>query len=439
VTVLQARAEQARIRLDAFTAGPVATMRREMAQRAARQSLSRVDAVDATRSSWPSSHVPSILPPVEEEKSYSSEWQQDVPHGVRRLSLTRAIGVAEEKKQSAISTMRTVLHHEEIEQLKRYHDNSLADSTRRAYQSDYDSFVQFLHDRFPRLAIERMQSECTLEHVLSYLNAMCEDGKKISTVNRRLSSIKKHILPGLFTKTAVPGSRQEQMMREVDAIIKGMRRTVGAEHRVRGKKPLLIEDIRAMADVAAKAVDDDGHAMPNKRCRDVALLLFLWHSAMRRNEVVRLRWTDLTFDKRSVVVLIRQSKTDRESNGQTIAIPRLEGAHCCVSALEAWREKSGGAGESPVFRWISKKDEIQWRELIDQRIVAVIKAYCEEVGLDSRLFAGHSTRSGYATSCSDRGVPISEIMKRTRHKAISSVQAYMKSNDLCHSAGDRLL
>ena len=439
MTLAEARVEQARARFEAFTAGPVAAMRRDMAQRAARQSLCRAGDLEATRSSGPLIHVPSILPPVEEEKSHSSGWQHDLPHGVPSHSLTRAISVVEEKKESAISTVRTVLHHDEIEQLKLYHDNSLAVSTRRAYQSDHDSFVQFLRDRFPRLDIERMQTECTLEHVLSYLNALCEESKTISTVNRRLSSIKRHILPGLFIKATVPGSRDEQMLREVEAIIKGIRRTVGAEHRIRGKQPLLIENVREMVNVAAEAVDGDGKAMPNKRCRDMALLLFLWHSAMRRNEVVRLRWTDLTFDKRGVVVLIRQSKTDKESKGQTIAIPRLEGAHCCVTALEAWRENSSGVGESPVLSWISKKDEIQWRELIDQRIVAILKAYCEEVGLDSRFFACHSTRSGYTTSCSDRGVPISEIMKRTRHKAISSVQAYMKSDDLFNNSGDRLL
>jgi integrase len=347
----------------------------------------------------------------------------------------------EEKKQpqSAITTMRTVLRTEEIADLKRYHDSSLAASTRRAYQSDYDSFVAFLRERFPQLPIEQMQTRCTLEHVLAYLNELCNQGKKISTINRRLSTIKKYILPGLFTRATVPGSRQEQMMREVEAIVTGIRRTVGVEHRIRGKQPLLIENIREMVDVAAEAVDEDGQAMPNKRCRDVALLLFMFHSAMRRNENAKLLWSDLSFDKRGLVVLIRQSKTDKESKGQTIALPRLEGPYCPVTKLEAWRERSGGVGESPVFRWISNKDEIQWRLLIDQRIVALIKDYCEEIGLDASSFAGHSTRSGYVSSCSDRGVPISEMMKRTRHKAVSSLQVYMKSDDLFNGAGDRRL
>jgi integrase len=92
-----------------------------------------------------------------------------------------------------------------------------------------------------------------------------------------------------------------------------------------------------------------------------------------------------------------------------------------------------------VFRWISKKDQIQWRVLIDQRIVAIIKFYAAKVGLDPRCFAAHSTRSGYVTSSSDRGVPISAIMKRTRHKTLNSVAVYMKHEDLFACSGDRVL
>jgi integrase len=153
--------------------------------------------------------------------------------------------------------------------------------------------------------------------------------------------------------------------------------------------------------------------------------------------VAALLWSDLTFDKRGVVVVIQKSKTDHESKSQPIALPRLQHPHCAVAALEAWKSKSRGDGDSPLFRWISKKDEIQWRVLIDQRIVAVIKEYCEAIGLDPSDFAAHSTRSGYVTSSSERGVPISQMMLRTRHKAVSSV--YCKSEDLFNNAGDRKL
>ena len=137
--------------------------------------------------------------------------------------------------------------------------------------------------------------------------------------------------------------------------------------------------------------------------------------------------------------MIQKSKTGQESKSQPIALPRLQHPHCAVAALEAWKIKSRGDGDSPVFRWVSKKDEIQWGVLIDQRIVAVIEEYCEAIGLDPSDIAAHSTRSGYVTSSSERGVPISQMMLRTRHKAVSSISVYCKSEDLFNNAGDRSL
>ena len=286
-------------------------------------------------------------------------------------------------------------------------------NSRKTYMSDYQSFVGFLSKRFPRIAEAQIQQQCTLEHVLAYLNQMCNEGKKISTINRRLSTITKHILPALFMGLVVPGSRDEMVHKELDAIIRGIRRTVGAENRIRGKRPLLIENIIDMCKAAALATDEDGRAMPNTQYRDVCLLLFLYFSAMRRSEVEQLSWSDLTFDSRGVIVHIGQSKTDGERKGQTIGISRLEGAeraeYCPVKALEAWKEISRGSGESPVFRWIDKDDQIAWRVLIDQRIVAIIKHYAGLIGLDSMCFAAHSTRSGYVTSSSNRSVPVSEL------------------------------
>ena len=64
-TFAEARLEQARSRYEAFTAGPMERMGREMAQRAELQSLSRAGALDATRSE-PGIHVPSFLSPISE-------------------------------------------------------------------------------------------------------------------------------------------------------------------------------------------------------------------------------------------------------------------------------------------------------------------------------------------------------------------------------------
>ena len=45
----------------------------------------------------------------------------------------------------------------------------------------------------------------------------------------------------------------------------------------------------------------------------------------------------------------------------------------------------------------------------------------------------------YVTSSCQRGVPVSELMKRTRHKAVSSLTVYMKSDDVFSNASDHKL
>ena len=297
--------------------------------------------------------------------------------------------------------------------------------------------------RFPAMHETEIQTQCTLEHVLAYINQLCNDGKKISTINRRLSTIKKHILPRLFSKVIAPGGREEQILREMEAIVKGIRRTIGAEQRVRGKRPLLIESITAMCDIAALVTNEEGKPMPNTQCRDVCLLLFLFFSAMRRNEVVRLLWTDLTFDKRGVVVLIRQSKTDKEAKGQTIGIS------------PAGRSREGGVLSGESSRGVARAEQGRWRKScisMDQQKGRDPVAHPDrpahsrnhqEVHQSDwprrKCFAAHSTRSGFCSSSSDRGVGIAAIMKRTRHKAINSVQAYLKNDDLFQGEGDRML
>lgn len=83
--------------------------------------------------------------------------------------------VEEKEKGSGISLLATELYTDEIADLKRYQDNSLAASTRRAYCSDYESFIGFLGSRFPHIEADEIQTQCTLEHVLAYLNGRaCE-------------------------------------------------------------------------------------------------------------------------------------------------------------------------------------------------------------------------------------------------------------------------
>ena len=55
--------------------------------------------------------------------------------------------------------------------------------------------------------------------------------------------------------------------------------------------------------------------------------------------------------------------------------------------------------------------------LADTTVVRVVKASARRVGLDPKLFAGHSLRSGFLTSAAGRGASIFKMMDQSRHKS----------------------
>jgi hypothetical protein len=67
---------------------------------------------------------------------------------------------------------------------------------------------------------------------------------------------------------------------------------------------------------------------------------------------------------------------------------------CPVRAVRAWLEASN-ITTGPLFRPIGKGGRISTDRLADHTVVRVVKASARRVGLDPKLFAGHSLRSGF--------------------------------------------
>jgi hypothetical protein len=105
-------------------------------------------------------------------------------------------------------------------------------------------------------------------------------------------------------------------------------------------------------------------------------------------------------------VTIRRSKTDQEGAGATVAIVRGSVA-CPVEALKVWL---GGAGitEGAIFRRVNKGGKVLPERLTAQSVALIVKAHARRAGLDPRVFAGHSLRSGAA-----------ELTEREREARIS--------------------
>ena len=60
----------------------------------------------------------------------------------------------------------------------------------------------------------------------------------------------------------------------------------------------------------------------------------------------------------------------------------------------------------------------------------IIKKYAQKAGLDSTKYAGHSLRSGFATSTAEIGADERSIMAMTGHKTTQMVRRYIKEANI---------
>ena len=180
--------------------------------------------------------------------------------------------------------------------------------------------------------------------------------------------------------------------------------------------------------------------------RNRAMLLTAWHTALRRSNVVMLRWGDVTFHSTGVVTMLnRRSKTDQEGVGHISRLspsPDPSVVPCPVDALLAWQSaltealgRPPASGE-PVFPLLTKsgvalgadgrlrglQGEVL-NELVQDLVVAA--GACSKS--DRLLFGAHSLRAGFITEgLRDGKLSIAEIQEVSGHKQVDVLLQYRR-------------
>ena len=279
----------------------------------------------------------------------------------------------------------------EIETLKNL-KNSKANNTLRAYQSDFKDFSAFC-------AKNGFSSIPTQPKIIALYLTNLSKSSKFSTLKRRIASISViHKLKGHYLDTKHPIIMEN---------LHGIKRTLGS--RQKAKKPILINDLKLII----KAIDEN-------KIRDKALILIGFAGGFRRSELVSILNEDIEFVPEGLKILIRRSKTDQSGEGVIKAIPYFDNKEFCpVITLK---------------KYISTKTKVESEEKIlkisDKSVALIIKKYAEKAGLDASRYAGHSLRSGFATTAAEFGAEERNIMAMTGHKTTQMVRRYIQEANL---------
>ena len=279
----------------------------------------------------------------------------------------------------------------ELETLKNL-KNSKANNTLRAYQSDFRDFSALC-------AKNAFSSLPTQPKIIALYITHLSKSSKFSTLKRRIASISVfHKLKGHYLDTKHPIIMEN---------LHGIKRTIGS--RQKAKKPILINDLKLII----KAIDEE-------KIRDKALILVGFSGGFRRSELVNIHYDDIEFVPEGVKILIKRSKTDQSGEGSIKAIPYFENQEFCpVTALKNYLE--------------TKSSKVEYEKIFnisDKSVALIIKKYANIAGLDSSKYAGHSLRSGFATTAAEFGAEERNIMAMTGHKTTQMVRRYIKEANL---------
>ncbi len=290
-----------------------------------------------------------------------------------------------------MNNLITDLKSLEIDTLKNL-KNSKANNTLRAYKSDFKDFSSFcLKNGFSSLPTQPKIVALYITHL--------SKTSKFSTLKRRIASISViHKLKGHYLDTKNPIIMEN---------LHGIKRTLGS--RQKAKKPILINDLKLIIKVIDK-----------EKLRDKALILIGFAGGFRRSELVNLEHGDIEFVPEGVKILIKKSKTDQSGEGIIKAIPYFNNKEFCpVIALKEFLNYK-----------LSKQHYGKIFEISDKSVALIIKRYAQKAGLDSSKYAGHSLRSGFATTAAEFGAEERNIMAMTGHKTTQMVRRYIQEANL---------
>lgn len=294
---------------------------------------------------------------------------------------------------------RAKLHHYELK--------SLSDRTRISYESDLRAFIEFLKERDPRLV--DCPERASWQHCLLFLTSMQEAGLAYTTIKKRFSFLKAHLLPCL---------KLPEYEAKYWKVLQGIQKEHDDRTKQKGKSPLTW-------DMVSQVLDEMDTPDGVENLQNRVLLLYMFHTAKRVSEVVVARWKHIVFSERGIKINIPFSKTGRN---QIVAIERIAGEQeKFVDELKAWHDTIKPRPEDFVFRKVVD-GSITDEPLSRYEITSMIKQQVFKIGLDPALYSCHSLRAGHVTTRYNAGVSIHEIMKRTRHRSVKTAMSYCKKS-----------
>ena len=282
----------------------------------------------------------------------------------------------------------------------------LTERTRRAYFSDICEF--FDTDRITPADVRAV----TFADVIAYRNSLAALGRKRTTINRKLASLK------AFFRMMMAARVIDQNPAD-STLVRGFR----VDETLTGKSI----DQRRLQEIF-NAVEEEEDAM--QRARDRAILYLLTYGGLRRSEVANVSWSDLSQDGAFYILSL---PTTKSGVPQDIKLQPV-----VVHFLQEYRDvllAHGYEDHGKAFISLSR-NQSHGKPLTDQSINAIARKHALRAGLDHKVTA-HMFRHTCCTLSIEGGAKPQQVQAHLRHKDLKTTMRYYENRErLTDNASD---
>jgi integrase len=245
--------------------------------------------------------------------------------------------------------------------------------------------------------------------LMEYRAAMLEKKLSASTVNVRLSAIRK--LVGEAQKNGILDAEQAAKMTDVPNMRQQGTRLGNWLTRDQAKELLAVPERSTI-----------------KGKRDYCILALLVGCALRRKELSTLTLDDIQLREGRWVIVDLVGKGGRV---RTVAIPVW-----VKNAINAW-QTAAKIEDGRLLRPLSKSGRILGEELGDWAIWSVVEASAKNIGIEH--FGAHDLRRTCAKLCRKNGGDLEQIKFLLGHSSIQTTERYLGSEqDIVIAVNDNL-
>lgn len=294
------------------------------------------------------------------------------------------------------------------QQRTRFKEREHAKNTLKGYAHDWKMFHAWCD------AHQVQALPAATETVSLYLTDLISQGRKVSTAVRRTSSIS-HAHRQRDLETPINDQIWSLLSRARDTVSEKPYQVM----------PLRLEHVEAINRVLL--TEGSREAL-----RDRALITFGFATAFRRSTLCELLTTDIAIVKEGITVHIRFEKQDQKGRGRSIGIPRGKSVETCpVMAVEDWLKERGATPGRLFTRLNGGQDHLH--AITGPTVLRRVRLSVEKIGLDPKLYGGHSMRAGFITEAGCRGLGELLIAQHTGHRSMDVLRKYFRHSDLFRS------